>query len=32
VGPVIFKLALDKAGETERREAVSLASIRPGPP
>jgi Kef-type K+ transport system membrane component KefB len=32
VGPVLFKLALDKAGETERREAVSLASIRPGPP
>jgi Kef-type K+ transport system membrane component KefB len=32
VGPVLFKLALDKAGETQRREAVSLASIRPAPP
>jgi Kef-type K+ transport system membrane component KefB len=31
VGPVLFKLALDRAGETERRESVSLASIRPGP-
>jgi len=32
LGPVLFKLALDRAGETRRREAVSLASIRPPPP
>jgi|HubBroStandDraft_1064217.scaffolds.fasta_scaffold47778_1 Kef-type K+ transport system membrane component KefB len=32
VGPVLFKLALDRAGETQRREAVSLASIRPPGP
>jgi Kef-type K+ transport system membrane component KefB len=29
VGPVLFKLALDRTGETSRAEAVSLSSIRP---
>jgi Kef-type K+ transport system membrane component KefB len=31
VGPVLFKFALDRAGETRHRESVSLASIRPPP-
>jgi len=31
VGPVLFKLALDRAGETSRREAPSLSAIRPPP-
>jgi Kef-type K+ transport system membrane component KefB len=29
VGPVLFKMALDRTGETSRAEAPSLASIRP---
>ena len=29
VGPVLFKLALDRTGETSRAEAPSLSSIRP---
>jgi Kef-type K+ transport system membrane component KefB len=29
VGPVLFKLALDRAGETSRAEAPSFSSIRP---
>jgi len=29
IGPVLFKLALDRAGESSRAEAPSLASIRP---
>jgi Kef-type K+ transport system membrane component KefB len=29
VGPVLFKMALDRAGESSREEALSLASIRP---
>jgi Kef-type K+ transport system membrane component KefB len=29
VGPILFKLALDRTGETSRVEAPSLASIRP---
>jgi Kef-type K+ transport system membrane component KefB len=32
VGPVIFKLALDRAGETSRAPEPSLPSIRPPPP
>ena len=31
VGPVLFKLALDRAGETSRVQAPSLSSIRPPP-
>jgi hypothetical protein len=31
VGPILFKIALDRTGETSRQEAVSLASIRPPP-
>jgi Kef-type K+ transport system membrane component KefB len=29
IGPVIFKMALDRAGESSRAEAPSLSSIRP---
>jgi Kef-type K+ transport system membrane component KefB len=29
VGPVLFKMALDRCGETSHAEALSLASIRP---
>ncbi|MGH7440937.1 MAG: cation:proton antiporter [Polyangiaceae bacterium] len=29
IGPVVFKMALDRAGETSETEALSLASIRP---
>jgi Kef-type K+ transport system membrane component KefB len=29
VGPVLFKLALDRTGETSRAQAASLSSIRP---
>lgn len=31
VGPVLFKLALDRAGETSRQPAVSFPSMRPAP-
>jgi Kef-type K+ transport system membrane component KefB len=31
VGPVLFKLALDRSGETSRSPAPSLSSIRPPP-
>jgi Kef-type K+ transport system membrane component KefB len=31
IGPVLFKLALDRAGETSRVQAPSLSSIRPPP-
>jgi hypothetical protein len=29
VGPVLFKLALDRTGETSRAEVASFSSIRP---
>jgi len=32
VGPVLFKLALDRAQETSRQPAVSFPSMRPPPP
>jgi Kef-type K+ transport system membrane component KefB len=32
IGPVIFKLALDRGGETSGVEVPSLASLRPPPP
>lgn len=31
IGPVLFKLALDRAGETSRRPALSFPSMRPPP-
>jgi Kef-type K+ transport system membrane component KefB len=32
IGPVLFKLALDRAGETSRAPAASFPSMRPPPP
>jgi Kef-type K+ transport system membrane component KefB len=32
LGPILFKLALDRAGETSRQPAVSFPSMRPPPP
>jgi hypothetical protein len=32
IGPVLFKLALDRSGETSRQPAVSFPSMRPPPP
>jgi Kef-type K+ transport system membrane component KefB len=32
VGPIFFKLALDRTGETSHAEVLSLASLRPPPP
>jgi Kef-type K+ transport system membrane component KefB len=32
IGPVLFKLALDRSGETSRVMAPSFPSMRPGPP
>jgi hypothetical protein len=32
VGPVLFKLALDRAGETSRHPAASFPSMRPPAP
>jgi Kef-type K+ transport system membrane component KefB len=31
VGPILFKVALDRTGETSREQMASLASIRPPP-
>jgi hypothetical protein len=31
VGPILFKLALDRAGETSRAPAASFPSMRPPP-
>jgi Kef-type K+ transport system membrane component KefB len=32
IGPVLFKLALDRAGETSHAPAISFPSMRPPPP
>jgi Kef-type K+ transport system membrane component KefB len=32
IGPILFKLALDRSGETSRDEVPSIASLRPPPP
>jgi Kef-type K+ transport system membrane component KefB len=32
VGPILFKLALDRTGETSRAAVPSIASLRPPPP
>lgn len=31
IGPILFKLALDRTGETSHTQALSLASLRPPP-